>query len=634
MARKSRANSTEALLDVIREDGERQLNFRDGQSPSPPDKPEKKKPARKRKERRERAVGRGGAFFGMARGAVVGVDVGLEHITVVKMALGSPPRLLDIRTVVLESGKGVDDPSFPAKLRQAVGRPRRGSCSIWALYRAADVDIGTIQVPRANGGKLSNLVYWQLQKERKFSDEEFVLDYRVQREVKDGEVPKTEALTCLARRKDVEHLEKSLSAVGYRPTGVTVIPAAFQNIYRTGWAASGDGLTASLHVGATFSCITVYDGADIRFSRTIKFGLDSMAAELAESYNQGQVEGALSRFETGEMDVFAARHALQAKLLDRPLENSAPGAELTAEAVFEAVQDSLERVARQAERTLDYYAQNYHQRCERLHLSGRIFGSRLVADYVSAQLSLEMSVFDPLGGVDLAGLPAFSSLGERMAMTEAVAVALSDSERTLNLAHNYQARQRDVTKTRINNVACVVVMILGFALAGLFIWGKETAKDLRREATSLEARTAQGERLDEAALQRLATEVARHQRMLRAVSERYEGLAVLRELERLTPDKVRLLNLSMELARAEAPEADKAAKGKAAVPAAPPLVRLVVVDAIILGDKNNFETDLTRYLIALKSSELFGDVVVQESGVKDFEPDGEVYHVVLHLQLA
>jgi hypothetical protein len=331
------------------------------------------------------------------------------------------------------------------------------------------------------------------------------------------------------------------------------------------------------------------------------------------------------------MDVATGRHVILGKLLDQPLDRASPGAELSTAQVFESVQDSLERVARQAERTLGYYAQNFQQRCERLHLSGRIFGSKLVADYISGELSLEMSIFDPLGQLELPGSAAFSSLSERMGMNEAVATALSDPEQSINLVHSYLARQRDVIKTRVNNVASVLVIFLAMTLAGLYIWGKEQAKDLQSDVKGLHSRLVHEQVVDEASLMKTVAEVQARQSRLRAISQRYEGLAVLAELERLTPEKVRLLKLSMELARTES--AGAANPAKAARPAESQ-VRLVVVEAIILGDKANFETDLTRYLIGLKSSRLFGDVVVQESTVQDFTPEGEVFHVVLHLQLA
>ncbi|MGE4291157.1 MAG: pilus assembly protein PilM [Desulfovibrio sp.] len=631
MARKSRADSTEALLDVIREDGEQQLNFRDSRNKPSIGLPSARTGKKKAKPKPKSETGRKpGLGFRMARNTVLGLDISQDHITVVKMSASEPRKLIDIQTAALDQGKGIDDPSFTERLRQVLGRICSGSCSLWVLYRAADVDIGTIQVPRLSGAKLSNAVYWQLQKERKFSDEEFILDYRVQRQFKEGEVPKTEVLTCLARRKDVERIQRILATARYKLTGITVIPSAFQNIYRTGWAQSGDGLTASLHVGATFSCITIYDGADIRFSRTIKFGLDSMAEELAESYNQHQIPGASVALDSGRMDTATGRQVLLAKFLGCPLARSSPGAELSEKAVFDSVRDSLERVARQAERTLGYYAQNYQQRCERLHLSGRIFGSKLVADYITGELSLEMSVFDPLGRIDLSRLTSFNSLSERMAMTEAVATALSDPEQTLNLFYNYAARQRDVTRNKVGNAASILVLLLAVAMAGLFIWGKERVKALDAEAQTLRDKLVRTEQVDENTLIRTVAEVAARQSRLREISRRYEGLAVLAELERLTPEKVKLLSVSMELAKPEELEPQASPKKKAdTVP-----VRLMVLDAIILGDKANFDTDLTRYLIGLKSSDLFGDVVVRESAVQEFTPEGEVYHVILHLQLA
>lgn len=622
MGKRNRADSTEALLDVIRDDGERQLNFGGVLSRPVSKRRGKKAKSSKRPPPGACSAPKSRSFYRFSRRSVLGVDIALDGITAVKVSGDDSRRLLDIQSVPLESGRGADDPDIVAKLRAVLGRIYSSGCDVWVLHRAPDVDICTVRVPRSSGRDLENAVYWQLQKDRRFSDREFVLDMRAQEAVSEGAVPKVEVLTALANRQDVERLQRRIREAGYRATGITAIPAAFQNIYRTGWTPCQGGLTASLHVGATFSCITIYEGAFIRFSRTIKFGLDSMAEELAESLLLGRLPGV----EPGqEMDLKTARQLLVGKLLGMPLDRSLPGREASVDAVFATIQDSLERVARQAERTLDYYSQHFHERCERLHLSGRIFGSEKVAEYISGQLALEMEVFDPLGAIDLSHVQGARTLGERMAMNEAVAVALSDQGRTLNLAHTYVARRRDRIKRYAANAVSAAAMLLALTLGGVFVWSGEAAEDLRHQAEALEERLVEGVPLDQDDLTRLAARVNAHRSVLRSAAQRYEALAVLTELQRLTPDRVRLLNLNMELIP---PVAGAGAPSQGAP------VRLLVLDAVVLGGERNFETDLTRYLIGLKASPLFGDVMVQKSEVRDFVPEGEVLHVILHLQLA
>ena len=121
----------------------------------------------------------------------------------------------------------------------------------------------------------------------------------------------------------------------------------------------------------SFSCITIYEGSNIHFSRTIKFGMDSLASELADAYNEGLVDK--GRKSGRNMDLETARLLLNAKLFQGEAPHGVPGENMTEQGVFDAVRVSLERVARQAERTLEFYAQNHHQRCGHLHLSGADF---------------------------------------------------------------------------------------------------------------------------------------------------------------------------------------------------------------------------------------------------------------------
>ncbi|SKA74100.1 Tfp pilus assembly protein, ATPase PilM [Paucidesulfovibrio gracilis DSM 16080] len=625
MGKRNRADSTEALLDVIRDDGEQRLNFPQSASKAPRSSRRQKKKNKPSKTSSTSLRTARPSLFSRSRSAVLGVDIAQDTITVVKMTRGDSPKLLDIQSVALESGLGVEEPGLSEKLQSVLGRVGSRGCDIWVLHRAPDVEIGVSRIPRVKRGELANTVYWQLQKERRFNSAEFVLDFRVQdAAVKEGEVPKIEVLTSLAGRADVERLRHRFRDAGYSIAGVTAIPAAFQNIYRTGWAASRSGLTANLHVGATFSSITIYEGAGIRFSRSIKFGLDSMAEELLDSYNRGELTKGMPGH---ELDQHGARLLILEKLLDGPRAKGGPGGELNKAQVLESVRDSLERVARQAERTLDYYAQNFHQRCETLHLSGRIFGSPEVAEYVSGQLALDMEIFDPLGDLDLSRLSGRTSLSGRMAMNEAVAVALSDQGKTLNFSHNYQARRRDRTRAMVGNAVSVFVMVMALLLGGLYVWSGETIADLTQKAREMEERIMPEMALDEASLARLSAEVGAYRARMRNVAERYEALAVLTELQRITPERVRLLNMNMELRVAPG-------KGTAQPAAGESPVRLLVLDMVILGGEENFETDLTRYLIALKASPLFGDVVVQQGEVRDFIPEGDVFHVVLHVQMA
>lgn len=205
--------------------------------------------------------------------------------------------------------------------------------------------------------------YWKLQKEQKFSDAEQVLALRVQGQVSDKGVDKIEVLACLARREEVETQRRIFAEAGITLAGITAIPGAHQNVLRGAPSAGAGEVAATLHMDAGFSCITISSGGKLLFCRTIKSGANSMAEALLE-----HLGGAV---EVQTLDLAAARRLLAVKLLGLPEAEGKPGADLDPETVFQIVEPAMDRLARQAERTLDYFFANFGKRLERLYFPAR-----------------------------------------------------------------------------------------------------------------------------------------------------------------------------------------------------------------------------------------------------------------------
>jgi hypothetical protein len=114
----------------------------------------------------------------------------------------------------------------------------------------------------------------------------------------------------------------------------------------------------------------------------------------------------------------------------------------------------------------------------------------------------------------------------------------------------------------------------------------------------------------------------------RAYSERYRGMAVIGELSALTPANIRLLNLKADFGAAdtqktnEPPKAASAEKKEAAKEPAkeqtpPGKMGSLIVEGIVVGNRQSLESSLAVYLMKLQDSPIFRQVTIQKNSVEN-----------------
>jgi len=556
-----------------------------------------------------------------------------------------------------------DFPDFLRACLRSLG-PQAQEAEVWAVLRSPDLDLNVLAVPKLSGGKLDAAVYWTLQKEKKFAESEYVLDYLVMGPAKDSKEPRLDVLTCLARRADVERLREAFRDAGHPLAGVTTIPNAFLNLYRLPGAPKDHALAANIHVEPDFSAIGLYAQDRLVFSRFIRSGAGSMAETLVEHFQElarprpvagGDLELTLpgeagaghgNGHAAGHADEFApppdstqALELFRHVLLGAPRPDFAlPAHLLTPEEMLEAVSPAIERLARQVERTLEYYATSQQTRCDAMHLSGDIFGSPLVVQALGGQLGYSPLRFDaaalaPEGGQTV---PA----DERMSVAPALAAALSPPERGINLLATYKARsaqdaKRKATQGLLLGLAAVLLVI---GAAGFWL---ERANTVRRaELSAVRARLAAlGPMPDESGLAARLAQYTSQQDGLRQAVQRYQMPAILAELSRRVPENVRLLSVTADLSQPKPKDAQ--GKPQQKPPAAPAQAKpqagpmsqagdLIVLEGIVTGQKSDFDATLSRFVIELQASPLFSLPLVHQTELRDLDSEGQALHFVLH----
>jgi Tfp pilus assembly PilM family ATPase len=607
----SKANSTEELLQIIRGNDESTsvpgppaASGNGGSAPTPSGKSKS-----------------GGGLFSFNKRVVLGVEVGNEAIDLVRVSSTDTHfRGAGVRRIPIPTGIRPGSDEFVALLGDSITSicGRGALPEIWTTIRTPDVDVGPVLIPRVSSSKVSDTVYWTIKKEKKFDEKNYVFDIRPWGVVKDEGVNKLEVLTAMGRRDRVAELDDWFRRAGFRLAGVTTISAAMQNFYARGLAPETDGLAGLIHVSNEFSAIAIFEGSRLMFSRTIKSGVDSMAETLQQrlTSNGGGLTTNLDEVRTVLLDRFEGR----------PANEEAFGAGLPDEELFDIITPALLRLARQADRTLEYYFNNFKQRCSVLHLSGELFSSDRVCEYMAAQLGLP--------AVPVRVLPESARLGEdvregRLAFNAAAALAMSESGQTINLLVNHEQRAKIRFWQRINDAVSVAGLVLALIVGGLFGWQKIDENAKKAELDKLNVRYAQIDpKVTRKDLSTIAASIVKDHGRLRQLSEQYEALAVLAELARYTPPGIRFLNISIDQQVMSEAQAEGVVTKSSAAP-----VGVVVLDGVVLLSGEDYNTTLSRFLIKLESSPIFEKYQILSSEVTELSPEGEVLHFILHVSL-
>ena len=554
------------------------------------------------------------------------------------------------------------DKGFPAFLRTCLEsvRDKAVQFRIWAVLRSQDLDLNVLTVPKLSGAKLDAAVYWTLQKEKKFAEAEYAMDYVLLGPTKESKESRLDVLTCLARRVDVDRLREAFREAGWPLEGITTLPSAMQALYRLPGGPKGFALAANIHVEEDASTIGLYADGALRFSRFIRSGTDSMAEAVVVHFQDlSKPKPTLAQTQAVELELPApgapwaaktgapapasgangaavltpvdsaqGKGLLRHALLGGPLPKGlSPSHVLSEDQMIEAIGPAIDRLAKQVERTLEYFATSTQQHCDVLHLSGRIFRNPRVLEALAAQLGYPHQAFDST--TMLASRPDAVSPIDSMALAPALAASLSAPDKGINLLRNYKQRAAELSKQLITRAlllglaaGMLAIGAVGFVIEQNIDGHRQELASARRQLASL------GPVIDEGTLTRAVAEFAARQGALRQSAARFTAPVVLAELTRRAPAGVKILNLTIDMG---VPPASPAAPPPPGKPKAVQPNDLVTLEGIVLGDKAELEPTLSRFVIELEASPLFSMPVVHQTSLKELGAEGQVLHFILHM---
>lgn len=555
-------------------------------------------------------------LFGAGRKFTIGVDIGQDSLFLVKMTGSAEGRPIWIDSKIIPSNQfsSHNTDEFKSFLKTALidfAGPL-SACSFWAMIPASDVNITHMKIPRVAKKQIENVIYWTAKKENPIDEKESIFDFEIQGEITDQGIPKHAVMAYTAPRHEVEKLKSYFSSIGIALEGITIAPYAVQNIFRTKWMNPPHACFATLFIGTDFSRIDIYKNGALAMTRGVKTGVTSMVEAIEETISETQDSRPISREESKKVfrDYFAGDQAGVANLSD---------AGFTRQQIMEMVEPAMDRLTRQIERTLEYYTTSVgYERIEKLYVSSTTDAYRPFIDRFQEQLGVETELFDPFIGRALPGI-AMLSPDQKVAITPALGLSLSDRSRTPNLIFTYREKKFEEKEKTINRgIWALFALILLLCIAMLGYQAAQISQN-RSLKVKLEQELALYQPV-------LSTEkVSQVKEDLKGMllkrkhyARKYAGLAVIGELSALTPDNVKLIAIRVV--------PDVPPQGKNQLPGAQ--TEDITIEGVVRADREMFDTVLARYVMKLENSPMLRQVVLQKSAVIPFRKE-EVLHFTL-----
>jgi type IV pilus assembly protein PilM len=541
-------------------------------------------------------------------GATVGIEIGYSTIYMVRLRKAPDGKIYfdKCRTFEFDPNLNLKSSAFALVLKTAL-KEFCGSfkkLKIWAAPKLDRARLHHIQIPRVNPSRLPGTVYWALQREEPFLEKETVVDFHVEEGVELSTSVNLNITGALAEREDIEDIQQAFSQADCPLSGIGLPLFALRNIVNLRDDELQQAPVLVCQLGQHATSVSVLLEKRLVFTRSIPLGLQNLAETLVK-----ELDPAPTKEQAGNL-------VLQLGLEQEELSSEECQQHTNA---FNLISPVLERLVRQIDRTIQYYQSNYDtEAIETIFIGGEIAARGDLYSYLSEQLSANVIAIDPFDTPELkanASLPVANA--DRIAYGPAFGLALEGSQAGINLAHTYQDRQTERKHRKIAAVVSVF-MILVVAVTGIFYgWQQSQLQSLHVERDTIDRTLkASGPRITESALMEASEEVRALQERRREVTTRYEGIALLSEITKLTPENISLLHVSAAMGSPIGVEAEtKEEKEKAE--------RKLVLKGVVDGERTSLETSLTIYIARLDQSGLVHTVEVESTEL--VESSDELY---------
>lgn len=597
-------NSTEKLLNVIRgRDAESFRALGGQQKPiSAKIKPVKSSSSKK--------------LFGKKK-YTVGVDIGEEFVCLVKTSGSSDASsvLVDSKIIKYDSRSAENLYEFRKFLKPYLMDfcGTAADCDIWTKISTSQVGIFFFNIPRVPKNQLEKVVFWTAKKEGYIDEEKNIFDFEIQGEVVEQGNPKYSVMVYTASKAEIEKIKSFFSEMGITLAGITTVPFAIQNIFRSKWISVAEDVFASLFIGNNYSRIDVYKNENLVMTRGIKTGSTSSMAEAI-------IAGLSEKNAKDKPTIEQAKEILGYLGSDSEKDQNIKARfGCDKDDILKMIAPVMERLVRQVDLTLKTSSSIENQRVEKIYIRSAVNVEKSILDYISSQLGIKTEYFDPLGRLTRSVKTESFNVSEGVLLSPALGFALSANQRTPNAIFTYVEKHKEVITTRMNRfIFLSFLAVLAVCLLTMIYQGsklnilKKTKINLEKELALFSPPLTMEKVLATANEVKLQTSIAKQ------YAQKYYPLVSIGEISNLTPSNIRLISFKMNPnAQTVTTDVNQSRETD------------VLIEGIVQGSKDMLDADLTQYVIKLENSRMFGKVTMQKKETVSFNKK-DVIHFILN----
>ncbi len=562
----------------------------------------------------------------------VGVDIGHTYIRLAKITQSDKsPEILDYQYIPQKTNININDPKFQANLKSALDHfcETAFSFDIWAAIQSANVETRSIRIPKVPRKQIANAVFWTFTKKVSFNENEEILDYEIIGEVTEGGVKKIEVMAFKAPRSEINDIKAAFENIHYPLKGISVVPFAIQNLFRSGAVDHYEKDTCCLFIGRDWSRIAIYNKGNLVLSRGIKAGMRSMVEAIniaIQSHDDHSIgQDAIEATDQGKSNntVPAAIHPIAQKVFFQFIgvnpstdTSDSISIKLNQQQIFQMILPAMERLIRQVERTFEHYTLHFKGRSvRRIFISGQITANKTAMDHIGKQLDLPIEAMNPFPVntpfTHRIRIPDKTS--ERESFVPSIGLALANNTITPNFLYTHQDKNAYEGIRRTNMRILTTCMIVLMLMIGIFSWQEKAIDKKREQVEKLNAKLlSYNPPAEKEMLLALYAKTKNKRKALQQIIHRYVPAAVVAELSKITPPHIRLITI-------EASFSDFTNKDNSS----PNPNHTLSIEGIVFGDDSGFEAELTGYLLGLKNSPVFEKPSVQNKQIEYYQ-DQEV----------
>ncbi len=567
----------------------------------------------------------------LGKTVTVGVVAGHKDLTLAMMrSLGERKyTLLDFQKIPLGAEMGRGQPHFPLFLKNALKQfcGDHDNIQLWTSIPSARVEIRFVKIPKVPENQIANAVYWSYKKLVPFDDREMIFDFELLGEAIENSGRRIQAIAYSAPRAEVESWKKLFSDIGFPLTGLSIVPFALQNLFRTHLFDHQREHICTLYIGQDWSRIDIFSEGRLVLSRDIKTGMNSFIESIRWGLNANK------QTEAGGVEAAAALEYLEAVAESRPPDQGLQAAGFDeAKRVFlnilrpsnlndpggiavgpggpeilGMIAPVLDRLIRQVERTLEHFSLHFdHKSINKLYLGGEISGRNPIVEMMNDQFGYPIHHLNPFSTsiipLDHPRLP--QTVAEKDSFVPAIGLALSNKALTPNLLYTYRSKAIQTKIQRMNQVVFSAFIFLILVCLGIYYHQEKQINQKKEQAKNLEQQyTGKSPIIDQDLVQQMVAKVSEDNKQMVANAQRYLGVSILNELAELTPGNICLTNIKLELGSGE----DKGRKSQ----------HVLFIEGVVADSSAEQESDLAQYLFALNSSPLFKQSTVLQKTVEN-----------------